>query len=227
MADVVQTHTSGKFGIALGTWTENFRAPLPSTTPSCVRDLRDFSEKGMIGGPSCYPPMLSCPVSPAIPATNCDTRASSPTPAPAPPPIAMSMSIPGDVAALTGNATVKAAFETAFKTDIAAALSIEHSRIAVTSITAGSVVVAFTVAPKADGTQLSNIVASTALNAPITFNAIQASTVLPTSIKNLYASAVTPTTTVSPPANAPKPAAATAVAASLGGVLLSAAALLV
>jgi hypothetical protein len=112
-------------------------------------------------------------------------------------PIAVSMTLPGDVAAITSDATVKAAFESAFATDIATVLGIIATRIFVTSITAGSIVASYTIAPAADGTQLSNTAVETRLAAPITFNAIKNSTVIPSSITAQYASPVTATSTVS------------------------------
>jgi hypothetical protein len=41
----LQSHTSGKFGIALGTWQEDFRTTMTVTEPACTVDLGDFSEK--------------------------------------------------------------------------------------------------------------------------------------------------------------------------------------
>ena len=38
-------HESGKVGIALGTWREDFWTPMQLETPSCVRSMGDFSEK--------------------------------------------------------------------------------------------------------------------------------------------------------------------------------------
>jgi len=40
-----QQPMSGKLGIAMGTWVENFRAPMTIHTPTCTRDLSGFSEK--------------------------------------------------------------------------------------------------------------------------------------------------------------------------------------
>jgi len=116
----------------------------------------------------------------------------SPTPAPA---VVVTMIIPGDIAALNSNDTVKEAFKEAFATDIATVLNILASRITVTSIEAGSIVVKYTIAPAADGTQLSDTVVKTALASPITFTTIKASTVIPASITAQYASPVTATVT--------------------------------
>jgi hypothetical protein len=116
----------------------------------------------------------------------------SPTPAPA---VVVTMIIPGDIAALNSNDTVKEAFKEAFATDIATVLNILASRITVTSIEAGSIVVKYTIAPSADGTQLSDTVVKTALASPITFTTIKASTVIPASITAQYASPVTATVT--------------------------------
>ena len=35
----LQDHQSGKVGVALGTWVENFWKPMTITTPSCVRNM--------------------------------------------------------------------------------------------------------------------------------------------------------------------------------------------
>ena len=43
-----QEHTSGKIGIAMGNWVENFWMPFDLAEPDCSRDLDDFSEK--LGG---------------------------------------------------------------------------------------------------------------------------------------------------------------------------------
>jgi hypothetical protein len=40
-----QEPTSGKLGIAMGTWKEDFFTPMDKVTPSCVRDMTDYSEK--------------------------------------------------------------------------------------------------------------------------------------------------------------------------------------
>jgi len=86
---------------------------------------------------------------------------------------------------------VRAAFEDAFESDIATVLGIPKARIAVTGITAGSVVVEYTVAPAGDGTQMTTVALETAVSAPITFAAIQASDVLPSSITTAYAAPIT------------------------------------
>ena len=45
MAVWLQDNVSGKFGVAVGTWVENFGKPFTLATPSCARDLSDFSEQ--------------------------------------------------------------------------------------------------------------------------------------------------------------------------------------
>ena len=107
------------------------------------------------------------------------------------------MTLPGDAAEVTANPTVQAAFEDAFATDIASVLGCAKSRINVTSITAGSVVVEYTVAPADDGTQLTTAAVESAVSAPITFAAIQASDVLPSSVTAAYAAPITATVEVS------------------------------
>jgi hypothetical protein len=114
----------------------------------------------------------------------------TPTPTPTPTPIAVSMTLPGDVAALTSNATIQAAFEIAFATDIAQILGIAASRITAISIAAGSVVVTYTIAPAANGTQLAKSAVTTAFSSPVSFNNIKASVVIPSSITAQYAQAV-------------------------------------
>jgi len=89
------------------------------------------------------------------------------------------------------------------------ALNIATSRVSVTSITAGSVVVTYTVAPSIafGGTQLTEAAAKATLEKPITFNAIKASTVIPSTITAQYTNAVTATgvSAVSTPASQPNP----------------------
>jgi hypothetical protein len=123
--------------------------------------------------------------------------------------VSITMTIPGDVAAIVSNPTVKAAFEAAFATDIAAHLSIAANRITVTSITAGSIVVTYTIAPDASGTQVSAAAVQTKLASPINFTAIKTSAVIPSSIKTAYASPVTATgitaTVVTAPGPEPEP----------------------
>lgn len=68
----LQQHQSGKVGIALGTWKENFRTPMKITTPSCTRDMKDFSEKtgSKLG---CFP-VVNCPTKVPISRTQCEAR---------------------------------------------------------------------------------------------------------------------------------------------------------
>eukprot|EP01047_Picozoa_sp_COSAG01_P062749 COSAG01_NODE_8026_length_2949_cov_186.367018_2_plen_213_part_00 len=112
---------------------------------------------------------------------------------PPPPPVVITMTIPGDVAAITSNATVKAAFEAAFATDIAVHLGIAASRITVTSIAAGSIVVTYSIAPEANGNQVSTAAVQTTLANPITFTTIKNSAAIPSSITTQYDSPVTAT----------------------------------
>ena len=58
VAVFLQQHTSGKIGIALGTWVENFRTPFPKISPACPRKLNDFSEQA--GDQSGCLPVTSC-----------------------------------------------------------------------------------------------------------------------------------------------------------------------
>jgi len=68
----LQKHQSGKVGVALGTWKENFRTPMKITTPSCVRDMSDFSEK--TGNKlECFP-VVTCPTRIPISRTRCEAR---------------------------------------------------------------------------------------------------------------------------------------------------------
>lgn len=55
----LQEHVSSKFTVALGTWVEDFTTPYEIDTPSCTRDLQDFSEKEGTQE-ECYP-IVSCP----------------------------------------------------------------------------------------------------------------------------------------------------------------------
>eukprot|EP01047_Picozoa_sp_COSAG01_P033176 COSAG01_NODE_2430_length_7711_cov_182.453100_9_plen_178_part_00 len=131
-----------------------------------------------------------------------------PEPPPPPPPsqpVVITMTIPGDVAAITSNTTVKAAFEAAFATDIAAHLSIAASRIAVTSIAAGSIVVTYSIAPDASGNQVSAAAVQTTLARPITFTTIKNSAVIPSSITTAYASPVSATGITATVVPAPEP----------------------
>jgi len=68
----LQQHTSGKIGIALGTWVENFVAPFNIATPSCLRNLNDWSEKS--GDQDLCLPVKACPASPPIPRTTCTAQ---------------------------------------------------------------------------------------------------------------------------------------------------------
>jgi hypothetical protein len=115
----------------------------------------------------------------------------TPPPSP-PPPVAITMTIPGDVAAITSNATVKAAFEAAFATDIATHLAIAANRITVTSIAAGSIVVTYSIAPDAiTGQQVNTTAVQATLATPITFTTIKNSAAIPSSITAAYANPVT------------------------------------
>jgi hypothetical protein len=117
-----------------------------------------------------------------------------PTPPPPPPPVVITMTIPGDVAAITSNAAVRAAFEAAFATDIATHLGIAATRITVTSIAAGSIVVTYSIAPDAiTGQQVNTAAVQTTLASPITFTTIKNSAAIPSSITAQYASPVTAT----------------------------------
>uniref|UniRef100_A0A7S1NL07 DUF305 domain-containing protein n=1 Tax=Eutreptiella gymnastica TaxID=73025 RepID=A0A7S1NL07_9EUGL len=75
VAVFLQQHTSGKLGIALGTWTENFWAPMEIATPTCVRDMSDFSEKNG-DQTNCFP-VVACPAVPPISKTTCEPRDAS------------------------------------------------------------------------------------------------------------------------------------------------------
>ena len=55
----LQEDVSAKFGIALGTWVENFWNAYDIDTPGCMRVMDDFSEKN--GDQSDCFPNLSCP----------------------------------------------------------------------------------------------------------------------------------------------------------------------
>ncbi|CAE8682933.1 unnamed protein product [Polarella glacialis] len=65
----LQSDTSGKVGIALGTWAENFVAASNLTSPSCKRSFPDWSEQKEHQG-SCLP-VLSCPLANPIPRITC------------------------------------------------------------------------------------------------------------------------------------------------------------
>jgi len=45
VAVFLQDDVSAKFGVALGTWVENFRTVYDIDAPSCTRNMDDFSEK--------------------------------------------------------------------------------------------------------------------------------------------------------------------------------------
>ncbi|CAE7278670.1 unnamed protein product [Symbiodinium natans] len=51
----LQSHSSGKVGIALGTWVENFWTPHPQSTPACTREIIDFSEEKDGDQSDCFP----------------------------------------------------------------------------------------------------------------------------------------------------------------------------
>ena len=133
----------------------------------------------------------------------------SESPPPPPPPVVTTMTIPGDMEAITSNETVRpafeAAFEAAFATDIAAHLGIAASRIAVTSIAAGSIVVTYSIAPDASGNQVSAAAVQTTLARPITFTTIKNSAVIPSSITTAYASPVSATGITATVVPAPEP----------------------
>ena len=59
VAVFLQDHVSAKFGVALGTWVEDFRTQYTIDTPSCERDMSDFSEKEGTQA-ECFP-VVSCP----------------------------------------------------------------------------------------------------------------------------------------------------------------------
>jgi len=59
VAVFLQDDTSAKLGIALGTWVENFITQYKIDTPTCARDLGDFSEKKGLQD-DCLP-VMSCP----------------------------------------------------------------------------------------------------------------------------------------------------------------------
>jgi hypothetical protein len=112
-------------------------------------------------------------------------------PAP-PPPLAVAMALPGDVTEITTDPAIQDAFENAFETDMATVLGIEKDRITVIGITAGSIIVAYEVAPAEDGTQMTADALETAVTTePITFATIQASGSLPSSFTDGYAEPVT------------------------------------
>ena len=116
---------------------------------------------------------------------------------PPPPPLSVTMTLPGDVTEITSDNAIKTAFEDAFETDMATVLDIEKSRIRVTGITAGSIVVAYTVAAADDGTQMTADALETAVTAePITFATIRATAELPSSFTDSYADPVPATVTV-------------------------------
>ncbi|CAE8583389.1 unnamed protein product [Polarella glacialis] len=65
----LQSDTSGKVGIALGTWAENFMTASNLTSPNCKRSFPDWSEQKEDQG-SCLP-VLSCPLANPIPRITC------------------------------------------------------------------------------------------------------------------------------------------------------------
>ena len=68
----LQKHQSGKVGVALGTWQENFWKPFNIATPTCTRGMSDFSEKGG-SNLACFP-VVGCPADPPISRTQCAAR---------------------------------------------------------------------------------------------------------------------------------------------------------
>lgn len=56
----LQTHTSGKFGVAMGTWKEDFVTRFDMVTPSCERNIQDFSEQKVAIDAKCFP-VVQCP----------------------------------------------------------------------------------------------------------------------------------------------------------------------
>ena len=73
VAVFLQKHTSGKFGVAVGTWQENFWKPFALETPGCVRSMSDFSEQLSKVNPMCFP-VVACPATPPISKTTCEDR---------------------------------------------------------------------------------------------------------------------------------------------------------
>lgn len=69
-----QGRTSGKMGIALGTWVEDFVRPLDIATPSCERTIVDWSEK--LGDQGQCLPVTDCPVDAPIPKVACIAQGS-------------------------------------------------------------------------------------------------------------------------------------------------------
>lgn len=69
----LQENTSGKFGVAVGTWKEDFRTPYELVDPTCERDLGDFDEQHSEVAPECFP-VVACPASPPISKTTCQAR---------------------------------------------------------------------------------------------------------------------------------------------------------
>ena len=59
VAVFLQEHTSGKFGIALGTWAEDFESDIAIDTPRCARGMSDFFEKQ--GEQARCFPVVTCP----------------------------------------------------------------------------------------------------------------------------------------------------------------------
>eukprot|EP01047_Picozoa_sp_COSAG01_P069435 COSAG01_NODE_10272_length_2204_cov_1.907363_1_plen_578_part_10 len=132
--------------------------------------------------------------------------------------IRVTMTMPGNVAVLTCNGVycsngcyncnlAEVAFEVAFEQDIATVLGIDATRINVTSIAATSIVVTYTIAPDANGNQLSPAAVRTTLADPITFSTIQNSQGLGYRLGAAYASPVTATgiTATGVPAPEPEP----------------------
>jgi len=69
----LQDNTSGKFGVAVGTWKEDFRSAFDLATPGCERDMKHFAEQKAEVNPDCFP-VVSCPGAPAISKTMCEAR---------------------------------------------------------------------------------------------------------------------------------------------------------
>jgi hypothetical protein len=59
VAVYVQEDVSAKFSVALGTFDEDFATPFTIDTPTCTRDLSDFSEK--LGAQDDCFPVVACP----------------------------------------------------------------------------------------------------------------------------------------------------------------------
>jgi len=68
----LQENTSGKMGIALGTWVENFITPFEIAQPTCSRTLLDWSEKK--GDQEVCLPVRTCTVGTKIENKTCVTQ---------------------------------------------------------------------------------------------------------------------------------------------------------